>query len=177
MEESWGSVVDDSSGKTRGKARRILYLRPNLLYTKLFVIVILLWLPRRSDRSAGTKAAVNVLLFFLCRLQNLFAILVYAIAESILESANLEGTQQTLIHTHHCASVVELPTVIWCTEQSNQLPLGEEFITILNNLMSSAYQIHVMFLKETWDYIWSESERYASIVLAPASDVLIRIWP
>jgi len=55
----------------RKSAQRLVYLRPNLLYTKLFIIAILLHFPRRSDRSAGTKAAVNVLLFLLCRFQDL----------------------------------------------------------------------------------------------------------
>jgi len=48
------------------------YLR-NLLYTRKFVIVHLLFilLPRRSDGPAGTKATVNVLWFLLRWFQNL----------------------------------------------------------------------------------------------------------
>jgi len=48
------------------------YLR-NLLYTRKFVIVHLLFilLPRRSDGPAGTKATVNVLWFLLRWFQDL----------------------------------------------------------------------------------------------------------
>jgi hypothetical protein len=65
--------VDDSlSLKTREENRSFAYLR-NLLYTRKFVIVHLLFilLPRRSDGPAGTKATVNVLWFLLRWLQDL----------------------------------------------------------------------------------------------------------
>ena len=55
-----------------GKIKKSIYLRPNLLHTRKFVIDLLfLLLPRRSDRSARAKTAINVLLFFLGRFQNL----------------------------------------------------------------------------------------------------------
>lgn len=56
------------------ESRRYAYLRPNLLYTRKFVIVhfLLLLLPRRSDGPARAETtAVNVLLFLLRWLQNL----------------------------------------------------------------------------------------------------------
>jgi len=58
--------------KTREGNRSFAYLR-NLLYTRKFVIVHLLFLllPRRSDGPAGTKATVNVLWFLLRWLQDL----------------------------------------------------------------------------------------------------------
>ena len=43
--------------------------------------------------------------------------------------------------------------------------------------MSSAYQIHVVFLQKSGDDIRSERERYTSIVFTPASDILVRIRP
>jgi len=55
------------------KSRSYAYLRPNLLYTRKFVIVHLLFLfPRRSDGPAGTKTTVNVLLFLLRWFQDLY---------------------------------------------------------------------------------------------------------
>ncbi len=67
-----GSALDDSlSLKTREENRSFAYLR-NLLYTRKFVIVHLLFLlPRRSDGPAGTKATVNVLWFLLRWFQDL----------------------------------------------------------------------------------------------------------
>lgn len=49
-----------------------IYRRPNLLHTAILRWQLLLfWFPWRSDGTAGTHATVNVLLFLLCRLQNL----------------------------------------------------------------------------------------------------------
>ena len=54
------------------KIKESIYLRPNLLHTRKFVIDLLFLLfPRRSDRSARAQTAINVLLFFLGRFQNL----------------------------------------------------------------------------------------------------------
>jgi len=39
---------------------------------------------------------------------------------------NLEAAHQGLINGHHCPSIVKLATVVWCTEQSDQLPLREK---------------------------------------------------
>lgn len=48
----------------------------------------------------------------------------------------------------HFTCIVEFTTVIWSWEQRYQLSLGKEFISIFYNLMSSAYQIEIVFLKE-----------------------------
>lgn len=61
---------------------------------------------------------------------------------------NLEGTQQTLVDTHHGTGIVKLSTVVGGTEQSYQLALGEELISVLDYLVGSADQVHVMFLQE-----------------------------
>lgn len=49
----------------------------------------------------------------------------------------LEGAEEGFIHRHHSSCIVKLSAVIWCWEQSDQLSLGEEFITIFNNLWGS----------------------------------------
>lgn len=61
----------------------------------------------------------------------------------------LERTQQTLIHAHHCTSIVKLSTVIGRAEERDQLPLREEFIPVFNDLMSAANQVHIMLLEES----------------------------
>lgn len=50
--------------------------------------------------------------------------------------------------TDEFTCIVEFTTVIWSWEQRYQLSLGKEFISIFYNLMSSAYQIEIIFLKE-----------------------------
>lgn len=89
----------------------------------------------------------------------------------------LERTKQTLVDTHHRTSIVKLATVVGSTEQCHKLSLREELITILDDLMGAAYQIHVVFLKEARDDIGAEREGDTTIVLAPTCDVLIGIGP
>lgn len=89
----------------------------------------------------------------------------------------LKRTQQALVHTHHCPSIVEFPAVIWCTKESDQLSLGEEFVPVLHNLMCSANQVHVMLLEETRNNVRPKSEGNTTVILAPPSDVLVRIRP
>ena len=67
---SWGAIEWWDRGQVTNRAKVHVYLRPNLLNTRKFVIVqfSFLPLPWRSGGSAGTKtAAIDVLLFFLCR--------------------------------------------------------------------------------------------------------------
>jgi hypothetical protein len=89
----------------------------------------------------------------------------------------LEGAEQTLIHTHHGTGVVELAAVVGRTEEGNELALREEFVTILDDLVGTANQVHVMFLQESGDHVRSKGERHATVILAPPSDVLIGIGP
>ena len=46
----------------------------------------------------------------------------------------LEGAHQCLVHRHHPAGIVELSTVVGGWEQSDQLPLGEKLVSVLDNL-------------------------------------------
>lgn len=90
---------------------------------------------------------------------------------------DLERTQQTLVNTHHCTSIVELSTVVWRREQRNQLSFGEELVSVLNNLVSAAYQVHVVLLKESGDDIWTKSEGDTTVVLGPSGNVLVWVGP
>ena len=62
-------------------------------------------------------------------------------------------------------------------EERDELSLGEEFISILDDLMCSTNEIHVVFLQETRNDVGTESKRNSTIVLGPSSDFLIGIRP
>lgn len=57
------------------------------------------------------------------------------------------------------------------------MALGEELVTILDNLMGTADQVHVVFLQETRDDIGAKRETDTSVVLAPTSDILVGVGP
>ena len=91
--------------------------------------------------------------------------------------AYLEGAQQALVHAHHRTGVVKLSAVVWCTEQRNQLPLREELVTVLDDLMSAANQVHIVLLKEPGDNVWAEREGDTTIVLGPSGNILVWVRP
>lgn len=95
----------------------------------------------------------------------------------VTDRAYLEGTQETLVHAHHGACIVKLPAVVRCAEQRDQLPLGEEFVTVLDDLVRAADEIHIVFLKESRDDVGTEGERYTAVIFAPARDVLVGVGP
>jgi hypothetical protein len=45
----------------------------------------------------------------------------------------------------------------------------------LTHLVRPADQVHIVFLEESRDHIRSKRKRYSSVILRPASDVLVRI--
>lgn len=142
---------------------------------------LLLLLSRRSDGPAGAHAAVDILLFLFCWFQDLPQLVMKSrgLKEDIREKSvtYLERTKQALVDTHHCTSVVEFTTVVGSAEQSYELSLGEELITVLDDLMGAAYQIHIVFLEEARDDVGTECERDTTIVLAPTRNVLVGIGP
>lgn len=89
--------------------------------------------------------------------------------------AYLERTQQTLVHAHHGARIVEFSAVVGSAEQRNELSFREKFVAILNNLMCAANEIHIMLLQEARYDVRPKGEGDTTIVFTPASDVLIRI--
>lgn len=90
---------------------------------------------------------------------------------------DLERAEQALIHAHHSTRIVEFTAVVWRAEQSDKLSLGEELVSVLDDLMRSADEVHVVFLQESRDDIGAEGERNTTIVFAPASDVLVGVGP
>lgn len=57
------------------------------------------------------------------------------------------------------------------------MTLGEELVAIFHNLVSTANQVHVVFLQETRHNVGPECETDTSVVLAPAGDILVGIRP
>lgn len=90
---------------------------------------------------------------------------------------NLERTQQRLVNTHHRASIIELSTVVGCGEQSHQLALGEELVTVFNDLMGTTNEIHVMLLQEPRNNIWPKGEGDTTVVLRPPSYIFVGVRP
>lgn len=157
-----------------------VYLRPNLLHMEKLVLILLflLLLARRSDGPAGAHATVDVLLFLFRWLQDLQKQKLLAWEMTLPQKyTHLERAQETLIDTHHGTRVVEFTTVVRRAEQRHQLALREELVPILHNLVRTAYQVHVVFLQEARHHVRAKGERDATVVFAPAGDVLVRIRP
>jgi hypothetical protein len=91
--------------------------------------------------------------------------------------ANLEGAEKALVDAHHGSSIIKLSAVVRRAEESDKLAFREELVTILDNLMGTADQVHVMLLEEARDDVRAKGEGYTTIVLAPSSDVLIWVGP
>ena len=57
------------------------------------------------------------------------------------------------------------------------MPFREEFVTIFNDLVSAANQVHIVLLQKPGDNVGAKSERDAAIILTPASNIFIWIRP
>lgn len=64
-----------------------------------------------------------------------------------------------------------------CRKERDELPLGEELVPVLDDLVRAANEVHVVFLQEARDDVGTERERDAAVVLRPARDVLVRVGP
>lgn len=89
----------------------------------------------------------------------------------------LERAEQALVDAHHSTRVVELAAVVWCGKECDKLALREELVAILNDLMRTADEIHVVLLQEARYDVWAKRETDTSIVLTPPSDVFVGIGP
>lgn len=66
---------------------------------------------------------------------------------------HLETAHQRLVDGHHRPGIVELTAIVWGGEDGDQLPLREELVAILNDLMGTADQVHVLLLQERSHHI------------------------
>jgi len=98
-------------------------------------------------------------LFLVCRLQN------------------LETAHKRVINTHHSARVIKLSAVVWRGEKRDQLPLAEELVPVLNNLMSATNQVDVIALSELRNNVLSKSEGDTTVVLTPLVHIFVGIRP
>jgi len=136
----------------------------------------------RSHGSATGSEALDVLLFLLSGLEDLVGHRGSVNQakngrRSTVGETNLERAQQALVDAHHSTRVVEFTAIVGCAEQSHELALGEELVAVLDNLMCTADQVHVVFLQESRDNVWSKGERHTAVVFAPARDVLVGVGP
>ncbi len=135
---------------------------------------------------------------------------------------HLKRAHERLINTHHGARIFKLATVVGRREDCHQLPLGKEFIALLDHLCAAvwrgkrcstgcwrrstrcctqhtwwwcgcptlplprmhvsclvrpAHKVQVMLLQEVSNTVWPKRVAHATVVLAPALDVLVRVCP
>jgi hypothetical protein len=90
---------------------------------------------------------------------------------------DLEGADQILIDAHQGSGIVELPAIVGSREDGNQLPLREEFVSLLNHLMRTAHQIEVVLLAKDLNVIGAKGKGHSSFILSPPLRVLIGIGP
>lgn len=90
---------------------------------------------------------------------------------------DLERAEQALVDAHHRTSVVELAAVVGRREKSDELALAKELVSVLDDLMRAADEIHVVLLQEARHHVRSECEGNTAVVFAPASDVLVGVGP
>ena len=89
----------------------------------------------------------------------------------------LERAHEGLVNAHHGPSVVKLAAVVGGAEESHKLALGEELVTVLDNLVGTADEVHIMLIEESGNDIGAECERDTTVVFAPSCDVLVGVGP
>lgn len=109
-------------------------------------LLLLSW----SSWFATSEATVHVLLFLFRWFQDLQGKEVSKGAWDVKEVdlTYLERAQQTLVYAHHGACIVEFAAVIWCAKERDQLPLGEELVTVFHDLMCATNKVHIVLLQE-----------------------------
>ena len=70
-----------------------------------------------------------------------------------------------------------LAAVIRSREEGDQLALGEELVAVLDDLVRATDEVHVVLLQEAGDNVGAKGKGHTPIVLAPASNVLVRVGP
>ncbi len=87
----------------------------------------------------------------------------------------LKGTHQGLVHTHNSPRVIELSTIVRCTEYCHQLSLSEKLVPLLDYLMCPADEVNIQVLKELSYDVRAKDETDTSLVLAPSLYALLRV--
>lgn len=80
---------------------------------------------------------------------------------------HLKTAHQCLVNAHHATSVVEFPAIVGRGKQCDQLTLGKKLVPVLDHLMRSAYQIHIVTIQELGHDVRTKCERDTSVIFAP----------
>ena len=57
------------------------------------------------------------------------------------------------------------------------MTLRKELVAILDDLMSTTDQIHIMLLQKSRDDVGAKSKRDTSVIFAPSGNILVRVRP
>ena len=99
------------------------------------------WL-RTSRSLRSVETLILILCLLLTRLQDLESKKIQKFIRNAMQhESHLEWAHESLIHWHHSPGIVELSAVVGSWEESDQLALGEEFVSILHNLRSHAWWV------------------------------------
>mmetsp|Transcript_20130 Transcript_20130/g.47559 ORF Transcript_20130/g.47559 Transcript_20130/m.47559 type:complete len:311 (+) Transcript_20130:506-1438(+) len=90
---------------------------------------------------------------------------------------NAEGAHQAFVNRHDRAGVVEFAAIVGRREDGDELPVGEELVAVLHDLVRAHHQVEVVLLQELADNVGAEGVRHAAVVLCPARDVRVRVGP
>ena len=88
----------------------------------------------------------------------------------------MELAAQGLVYVHDCCVVVEFSAVVWSRKDCYELPAREKFEAVLDNLVSSADKVDVMFSAKLLYNVGAKNEGNSSVVWLPAVD-LVRVSP
>ena len=91
------------------------------------------------------------------------------VLESLLGWHNLlEAAAQIFLDAEHGTVVVELVAVVGGAEDSYQLLVCKELISIFHDLMASHYEIKIMLLKEVLNNLVAEHVGDTTLVVTPS---------
>lgn len=72
--------------------------------------------------------------------------------------------EKVLVDAHHSAGIIKLPTIVRCREYSDEFAIGKEFVSILNDLMSSTHETKVVTLQERVNCLRTERVANPTII-------------
>lgn len=128
------------------------------------------------DRTGG-GVTCSILRSSSAALDGRFGTVALESAHLLLRSQHLEGTSEVLLNSHHSSTVIELPAVIGCGEDSHKLLLGEELIAVLDYLMGTADQVQLVLPQEGRDDLLSKDKAHSSFRLTPHLHAGFRVRP
>ena len=80
----------------------------------------------------------------------------------------LERAHERVVHSHHCAGVVELAAVVRRREDRDEFPASEELVAILDDLVGTHDQVEVVPAEELSNNVTTEGKGDSPVVLVPS---------